>query len=257
MSTTETGGGRLVVVMPAYNEAACIAGFLDDLHRSLLEWSPSFVVVDDDSSDDTEEVVNRVATNGIDVTVVRNAQNLGHGPSTLRALRLGLADGPDRVLALDGDGQYVTADLVNAVRTSFCGGNDIVEGVRVTRNSPLYRRAVSGATRLLVWSACRTLPADANTPVRVYRPAVLEGLLDTVGPRAAVPNLFVSALSRRGGLQIEEVTVGTTDREGSDPAGTTWRARWASIPSRRFLTFCSTAIAEWWRFRRSMPSSGR
>lgn len=256
MPTDDDPSNRVVVVMPAYNEATCITSFLLDVHRSLQQWSPSFVVVDDASSDNTADVVHRLAASDMRITIIRNDENIGHGASTLRALHEGLADGADCVLAVDGDGQFESDDLARVVATAFLGDYDVVEGVREVRRAPFYRRSVSGATRLLVWVSCGQLPTDANTPVRAYRPDALGQLLDIVGPHASIPNLLVSGLSRRLDLRMTEVSVRTTEREGSDPAGTTWRARWANIPSRRFVAFCWRAVNEWVRFVHATRSVG-
>jgi dolichol-phosphate mannosyltransferase len=256
MSTSEPGR-HVVVVMPAYNEAECITGFLVDLHHSLRDWSPSFVVVDDASSDGTADVIRRLEAPNVRVTVVQNAENVGHGASTLRALQQGLGLGAELVLAVDGDGHFLADDLACVVATAFLGGHDVVEGTRKVRTTPLYRRSVSTATRFLVWITCAQWPADANTPVRAYRPAALAQLLDTVPPDTSIPNLFVSSLSRRLGLRVIEVPVRTTDRKGADPVGTTWKARWAGIPSRRFLAFCWKAAKEWGVFVRSTVRTRR
>lgn len=67
------------VVMPAWNEAEGIGVFIRELNKSLLPWSPSFVVVDDCSTDGTAQVVRELATRGIDISVISNAENRGHG----------------------------------------------------------------------------------------------------------------------------------------------------------------------------------
>ena len=237
----------LTVVMPAWNEAEGIGGFLVELHEALSPWSPSFVVVDDCSTDGTREAVLQTTHSGVRVTVLVNEQNSGHGPSTMRALRHGLASGSDVVVAVDGDGQFTGDDVAHVVRVLHAGPAQVVEGARSDRADAAYRRLTSEATRALVWTRCRTLPADANTPLRAYRPEVLARLLQRVPPTAMTPNLIISALCRRWGVPLAEVTVTSRPRRGASAQGTTWAARRVHLPSRRFVEFCARAAGEWVR----------
>jgi glycosyltransferase involved in cell wall biosynthesis len=235
----------LSVVMPAWNEAEGIAGFIHELNEALEQWQPSFIVVDDFSTDDTADAVRRLASQGIPATVVTNPSNRGHGPSTLTALQLGLKGFPSAIVALDGDGQFRGVDVATVVASLLAGTADVVEGVRRNRNDPLYRRLVSAGTRFLVWTRAGRVPADANTPLRAYRPSVLAGLLQSVPVSAVTPNLIISALCRRNGLVILEIPVASLPRRGASSVGTTWGNRRKALPSKRFLTFCARAVREW------------
>lgn len=235
----------IAVVMPAWNESEGIAGFLSELDAELKRWDPIFIVVDDCSTDGTAFAVEEVRASGINAEVHTNVRNMGHGPSTIRALTLGLAAGPQAVVALDGDGQFVGADVATVVEKLLTSQADVVEGVRLGRNDPLYRRTVSLATRGLVWARAHEFPADANTPLRAYGPDVLGRLLDVLPADASTPNLLISAICRRSGLRIMELPVRSIPRRGSDQQGSTWQNRRKSMPSRRFVDFCVKATKEW------------
>lgn len=233
--------------MPAWNEAEGIGVFIRELNESLLLWTPRFVVVDDCSTDGTAQVVRELATRGIDICVISNAENRGHGPSTLRALRLGQESGSQVIVAVDGDGQFRGADVADVVQVLLLGGVDIVEGVRRDREDPAFRRIVSAATRFLVWTRVRRWPADANTPLRAYTRKVLGNFLERVPADAVTPNLLFSAMSRVDGLTVIEVPVTSLPRRGVSEVGNTWGTRRKSLPSRKFLAFCSKAALEWTR----------
>lgn len=236
----------IAVVMPAWNEEEGIAEFLTELHDSLAKWDPIFIVIDDKSTDNTVGVVQELEATGLPVTVMTNDINSGHGPTTIRALRAGLQTQADAIVGLDGDGQFLGSDVASVVATLMDSSADVVEGVRRSRTDPLYRRAVSAATCGLVWLRSRTWPIDANTPLRAYRPEVLETLLNQVPESASTPNLLISALCRQGEINILEVPVRSIPRRGSDQQGSTWKARSRSLPSKRFLRFCTQAAREWW-----------
>lgn len=233
------------VVMPAFNESAGIAGFLDEIEKEMSGYELSFVVVDDMSRDDTSTVVETWAGSRRDLRLVRNSQNLGHGMSTVTALHGGLRSRADVVVAVDGDGQFLGRDMACVVATLIAQGADVAEGARLQRDDPLFRRATSRATRVLVRARCGVAPRDANTPLRAYRPEILRQLLDTLPANPMTPNLMMSAAARKARLEVVEVEVESRPRRGPDVLGSTWNARRGWLPSRRFIGFCRDATAQW------------
>ena len=85
LPTTPAKGGKVSVIMPAYNAANVIATAL----RSLLAqtWSNlEVLVVDDCSSDDTAQVVNAIAAEDSRVVLIRQPSNAGAYAARNRAL---------------------------------------------------------------------------------------------------------------------------------------------------------------------------
>ena len=71
--------------MPAYNEAGRIENFIQELTKKIKGVDLSFIVVDDASSDSTYKSLIDLSTTGINLTVLQNLVNEGHGPSTIKA----------------------------------------------------------------------------------------------------------------------------------------------------------------------------
>jgi len=236
---------NVAVVMPAWNEAEGISGFIQELHAALSEWSPVFVIVDDCSVDNTAGVVKSLAKSAIPVEVLVNERNIGHGPSTVIALKRGVTLGVDYILAIDGDGQFLGEDVRLLLQRLETSGVDVTEGVRVNRDSPAYRRFVSLTTRLFVATRGRILPADANTPLRAYRADALRALLTVVPADVPTPNLVISALCRRWRFRLIEIPVRSIPRRGSNQQGTTWGNVRRDLPSRKFLGFTLRAAVAW------------
>ncbi len=236
---------KTAVVMPAWNEEEGIGEFLAELELSLRLAGPQFIVVDDQSTDATFMLLENLAISGFPVVVTRNATNLGHGPSTVLALSMGLASCPDVIVAIDGDGQFFGEDVAQALKAFSDENIDILEGVRQARDEPRFRRGVTLFTRLLVWSRTGRMPRDANTPLRIYRPAALQSLLASIPEDLLTPNLVFSVLTRNSHLIMREFPVRSIPRRGSNQQGSTWLARTQWWPSRRFLVFCRKALRQW------------
>ena len=237
---------RVAIVMPAYCEGDVLGGFLGGLLHAFQDQDTTIIVVDDCSPDDTAAVASGVlgATSGAH-RVVRMSRNVGHGPATLAALRCGLESSADVIVAVDGDAQFHPADVRRVVDIASATGAHIVEGVRMARVEPRYRTWVSWMTRNLIHLRSGRRPADANTPLRVYCPAVLARLLSAIRPDCPVPNLVISALSRTGGIRVVEVPVASLMRPAAEPSVSWGNSLSKSLPSRRFLAFCVSAALSW------------
>ena len=233
----------VILTMPVFNEADGIVEFLTELDRE-LPGSVKIQLVDDASTDSTTAHVRSLGLASDRMVLHINEFNMGHGPTTLKGLRIALESNPEVVVAVDGDGQFEAGEIARLIAEA-AGEVDVIEGVRVGRDDPWFRRVTSRATGLLVALRCGRMPADANTPLRVYRPAVLEGLIAGIPDDFSVPNLVISARARRRGLRVEEVPVSSRVRRGVDETGSSWGSRRRSIPSARFVRFCGRAIRQW------------
>ena len=233
----------VILTMPVFNEADGIVEFLTELDRE-LPGSVRIQLVDDASTDSTTAHVRSLGLASDRLVLHVNEFNMGHGPTTLKGLRTALESNPEVVVAVDGDGQFEAAEIARLIAEA-AGEVDLIEGVRVGRDDPWFRRLTSRVTGLLVALRCRRMPRDANTPLRVYRPAVLEVLIAGIPENFSVPNLVISARARRRGLRVEEVPVSSRVRRGTNETGSTWGNRRRSIPSARFAKFCGRAIRQW------------
>jgi hypothetical protein len=236
---------EVVVVMPAYNEGAGIAEFLEEVCAAFADVDYEILVQDDGSTDDTAARVVELSRSGLPIRLLESARNRGHGPSTLAVLREGVATGARQVVAVDSDGQFLGVDLARLARVGAEHDYDVVEGVRSGRKEPVYRAIVSAGTRLLVWARCRRLPRDANTPLRVYRAATLSWLLGQVPESSPTPNLHICAVTRSSGLRYAEVPVEWLVRPGGHTGSSGFGAR--LLPSGRFVVFVARALRQWAR----------
>src|ERR1700741_3578050 len=98
-----TGADTLTVIIPAFNEAAGIAGVLDELTRECGDFLTTVIVVDDGSSDETARLARERGA-----VVVQHPVNLGYGASLKSGLRQAETS---HVATFDADGQHRAADL--------------------------------------------------------------------------------------------------------------------------------------------------
>jgi glycosyltransferase involved in cell wall biosynthesis len=255
---TTSSKPTVAVAIPAYNEADSLREFLAEIDSALRPSTSSLtlVVVDDQSTDDTAEVV-RKANAGLtcEVVLVQNEVNAGHGPTLLEAYRRALDTGAELILQVDGDGQFLGSDL-RRIMVLLQDGADIVGGVRRFRYDPWFRMIMTRLVRRYLSLGFGVPTRDANCPLRGYRADLLDDLLQWVPDRALVPNLYLTILAARRGHTYVEVDVSHRVRRGTSTTGTMWsRQRQYLIPT-RLLSFSGRALLESVKFHR-YANSGR
>ena len=124
--------GRLVAVVPAWNEEAAIGKVVDEIRA--FDPTAEVVVVDDASSDGTAAVAERHGA-----TVLRLPFNVGIGGAVQTGLRYAVDAGYERAVRLDGDGQHDASQIPRILAPLESGEADLVIGSRFVDPSGTYR----------------------------------------------------------------------------------------------------------------------
>lgn len=236
---------HLAIVMPAYNEAEGIGGFIDEIRDAVSPFAQrvTFHIADDRSTDTTASVFDGVD----DVSVEVQPANRGHGPTALAAYRAGLAASPDLLVHVDGDGQFYGSDFPRLLSALRRENADVVHGVRDGRTDPWYRKVLTAGVGVLVAGAAGRRIPDVNTPLRAYRPEALQALIDAVPTDVSVPHVHFSLAEARSGFTVRYIRVASIPRRGASATGTMWgRAASVSLPPKRLRQFALAALGEAW-----------
>ena len=237
---------RVIFVMPAYNEGSLIKDFITELNNSFKDFAPKFIVINDASTDNTAHAIQKIKK-GINIHLTTNTHNLGHGQSLLKGLNMAVTQNPEIIISVDGDGHFKSIDIRHAFDVFLDSFEtiDVLEGVRQYRVEPYYRKYVSMITKLLIWIRCKKFPADANTPLRIFKTKSISKILLTVPKNTVIPNLHISSLSRIFDMKITEFPVSWVNRRGVLKSGTSWGPERTIFPPKRFVVFCLNAFIEW------------
>jgi glycosyltransferase involved in cell wall biosynthesis len=205
---------RLLVVIPAYNEAAALGSLLAEL-RALPPVDGvqlETLVVDDGSADRTADIAHAGGAR-----VLRLCRNLGIGGAVQSGLRLAYRERFDAAVQIDGDGQHPPAELVRLLE-SVRGSDapDVVVGTRYRDKngfrSTALRRVGSWWLRVLLRVVARVKVTDPTSGYRLYNTRALR-LFDETYPYD-FPEPESLAIARAAGLSVAEVPVQMRERQG-------------------------------------------
>lgn len=162
--------GALCVIIPSYN----VAGTIQALVREIRRQDMDVVVVDDGSSDLTFQEAQ-----GGGAVVLRNSVNLGKGASLKKGFGYCLEKGYELVIAMDGDGQHLPADIAGFLRAQEAHPEaDMIIGNRMDSplGMPLARRLTNKFMSGLISLICKQNIPDSQNGFRLIRSALLKGL---------------------------------------------------------------------------------
>lgn len=211
MESTNAAAGRLLVLIPAYNEQEnlprVIAGVRDTVPDA------DVLVVDDCSRDETSRVARQAGA-----AVVRHPINLGYGAGLLTGYRYADRKGYGRLVQIDGDGQHDPGWIVKLLER-LDAGDDLVLGSRfgsgVRRYRPPLLRRIG--MRFFGWVASRALGQVITDPTSGYQ--ALSGQLVRFHARGShfpqdYPDADILILVGRAGFHISEVPVTMYEKPG-------------------------------------------
>lgn len=208
------GLGRVVVVIPTYNEAANLAWIVDRLRRAQPE--VDVLVVDDHSPDGTGRIADELAAADPRVQVLHRAAKGGLGGAYLHGFAHALAEGYDVIGEMDADGSHQPEQLSRLL--GALDDADLVIGARWVPggsvvNWPLQRELLSRGGNLYVRLLLGIGVRDATAGYRLFRRTTLEKIdLATVRSTGYVFQTDLVARTLRAGLVVREVPIEFVER---------------------------------------------
>lgn len=236
---------EVVVVIPAYNEGASVAGVVATVPKELAGSPVDVLVVDDGSGDDTAE---RARAGGALVTRLR--ANTGQGNAFKVAYRIACAGGARYIATADADGQFDPKELDGLLRMVVDGRADFVTGSRRlgvahTDDSVRALGVVVFGTLISVLTGVRI--TDPANGLRAMRSEVVAAV-DLRQMQYQSSDLLINAIAH--GFRVAEAPVTMHKRtEGASKKGGNLAYGWR---------FTKVVFSTWWRLRpvarRNLPA---
>ncbi len=207
------------VVIPAYNEAERLAGYVREVVGFFVGRGEPYevIVVDDGSRDATRECVRELQRDCTRLSLIALPRNRGKG----YAVRVGMASaqGAFRLFA-DADGATPIGELCR-LEAVLQGGADVVIGSRslpdptVLVKARLHRVAAGRVFAWLVTLVGLRGIADSQCGFKCFRGAVAEHLFRSLRTDGYGFDVELLLLAQRHGYRIAEVAVNWADQPGS------------------------------------------
>ena len=193
------------VVIPVYNEAACLDELVSRTLTACRGTNETFVLilVDDGSRDPSAEMISRAADQYPEVVGVLLNRNYGQHA----AVFAGFGQSRGRiVITLDADLQNPPEEIPKLLQ-EMNKGYDVVGTVRRNRQDSLFRKMASALVNKAVRQATGVLMHDYGCMLRAYRRPIVDAML-----QCREHSTFIPILANSFARTTTEIEVGHAER---------------------------------------------
>jgi glycosyltransferase involved in cell wall biosynthesis len=203
---------KTLLIIPCYNEEACIGTILQELSR-VIDKSVITLVINDGSNDSTSEQAQKP---GI-ASVIDLPVNLGVGGAVQTGLIYAREHDVGVAIKFDGDGQHDPAYIHELMRPILDNSADIVVGSRFMDEnsgfkSTFTRRIGIGFLQFISKALTGQTFTDPTSGFRAYNRRAIE-FMSCHYPSFDYPEPEEIVLARKNGLRIVEVPVQMRERQ--------------------------------------------
>lgn len=195
--------GKLLILIPAYNEAENIERVVENLKENHSEYD--YVVVNDGSKDTTYDICKQKGYNVIDLPI-----NLGLAGGFQAGVKYAYRKGYDYVIQFDADGQHLP-EYIQPMIEEIEKGYDIVIGSRfVNEKKPFTARMLgSRLISLAIKITTGQWIKDPTSGMRMYNRNCMKEYAQEVnyGPEPDTVSYLV-----KNGAKVSEIQVSMEER---------------------------------------------
>jgi len=211
---------KVLVVIPAYNEAANIAEVIHSINQEFPHFD--IVVVNDASEDDTGEIASQTKL----AEVIHLPFNLGIGGCVQTGFKYAFQHQYDIALQFDGDGQHLIREIKTILSPIYDGSADCVIGSRFVQDDESFRPAsirMLGIRliRSVSYVIIRQYITDQTSGFRAYNKHTIEFLANTYPDHYPEPELIVILGINK--FRIKEVFTQMRERQGGISSIPLWK----------------------------------
>lgn len=200
---------KVLIIIPAYNEAESIAGVISAVKKELPD--AGIVVINDGSVDATSSIAK-----GLGVTVVDLPYNMGIGAAMQTGYRYAALNGYDIAVQVDGDGQHPPDQITYLIRPISEGKADMVIGSRFLEKVGYHPSLARGIGIKIFSTVISLITGQRITDTTSGFRAVNKGAIEffTRNYPDDYPEVEAIALLYKAGFNIMETAVRMKERTG-------------------------------------------
>ncbi|MEI8230667.1 MAG: glycosyltransferase family 2 protein [Candidatus Peregrinibacteria bacterium] len=194
---------RLSLILPCYNEEPNVG----ETVRACQQWMEKegidgeIIAVNDGSKDGTQEVLETLQKEILNLVIVRHAVNLGYGS----AVRSGCDKASQEYVAyMDSDGQFNPEDFGQLL--PLLNEYDFVTGRRLKRADPFIRRINAKLFALLNFFVLGIWVRDINCAMKVWKRSLWPTIRPTFSTGALI-NAEMFYRMQQNGIRWKQVMV--------------------------------------------------
>jgi glycosyltransferase involved in cell wall biosynthesis len=206
------------VFFPCYNEQENVRRTVEKALDVLEKFAADFeiIIVDDGSSDGTEQIADEIAGQDGRVKVVHHERNLGYGAALQSGFK---AAAKELVFYTDGDGQFDINEMPPLL--SLMEQYDIVSCYRLNRRDPIIRKINGWCWTKLVCLMFGLKIRDIDCAFKLYKREIFDNI--EMSSTGALIDAEILARAARKGYRMTQKGVHHYPRASGQQSGASIR----------------------------------
>lgn len=219
---------ELALVMPVYNEAACIEAVVHSWCKTLKDLDISFCmfVLNDGSRDGTATCLEKFSAQP-EINIINKA-NSGHGPTILMGYKLAV-EKAEWVFQVDSDDEI--SPVYFRELWDKRAGYPALFAIRTGRTQTFGRKIISSVSRSTIRLLFGKGVTDVNVPFRLMRASLLKRIITQIPLDTFAPNIVISGALVAARLPIYNHPVQHDARRTGTVSIVKWRLWKAAVRS--------------------------
>ncbi|MBQ3387943.1 MAG: glycosyltransferase family 2 protein [Thermoguttaceae bacterium] len=223
---------ELAVVIPVYNEEACIVSVLEKWVNELDRLGINYRIdaYNDGSKDNSLKVMREAEPRFGGRVRIHDKPNGGHGNTILTGYLAGCGEA-EWIFQIDSDDEMGPESFSKLweKREDY----DFLVGRRDGRRQPLPRKVMSAVSRLTVRLFYGKSVWDVNTPYRLMRASAFAPIYRLIPLTTFAPNVIITGMAAKRRLRSFECPVPQRDRQTGEVSIKKWKLVKVSLKSFR------------------------
>ena len=186
----------LSVVVPIFNEEENIEGLVHEINESLEDINFEVIVVDDNSNDNSLQILKRIKRNNNRLRVIKHSKNYGQSYAVRSGIKYSRSEW---IATLDGDGQNDPGDIAKLyevlIKENANSKSTLIAGHRVKRKDSWLKRFSSKYANKLRSKVLKDQAPDTGCGLKLFSRDFFLDLPSFNHMHRYIPALFIS----RGG----------------------------------------------------------
>ena len=160
--TERIPAGKICVIVPTYNNHKTLKRVLD----SVLEYTANVIVVNDGSTDTTNEILNEYWQ----LTQIHHPKNAGKGQALRNGFKKAIELNYDYAITIDSDGQHFASDIPKFIEAIAVEGDALLIGSRnmTQENVPKKSSFGNNFSNFWFWFETGIRLEDTQSGYRLY-----------------------------------------------------------------------------------------
>tara|TARA_A100000164_G_scaffold378825_1_gene421385 strand:- start:25 stop:957 length:933 start_codon:yes stop_codon:yes gene_type:complete len=193
------------IIIPVYNESESIKNLYVEILSSIKDkYQFEIIFIDDGSSDNSAEVIKKIAENDSNVKLIRLYKNFGKADALSEGFHVCVGK---YVITMDADLQDNPSEIPNLIN-KLDEGWDMVSGWKKDRKDPLEKRIPSKFFNKITCFFTGVKIHDFNCGLKAYQIKVVKSIELYGGLHRYIP-----ALSKQMGFSVTEIIVNHRERQ--------------------------------------------